>query len=281
MDSGTLRRAAVFHAVAVAGGITAAGRVLGKSASAVHADLRRFERDLGLTLTQRIGRSIKLTARGRSVFNAVDRALAELDSACTLTDERAPNAPALDIGSVSAFGRYRLMPRLLEKIPAAQRIVLTIQTHDNLLAALCKGEMSMALTYRPVIAAPLMTIQVATESLVLVGADGPAEFEDAVHGWLPMVTYDEYEYVFGCWYSAAVGKNPPIVRRHDHFTELEDALASVAAGRGATIAPKDACEAMGLKATGPQCSNDIYLCGTQAALESAVAQTVIGALRDD
>ena len=57
MNGNMLRRAVVFHAVGLSGGITAAGERIGKSPPAVHADLRRFEREVGVALTERVGRS--------------------------------------------------------------------------------------------------------------------------------------------------------------------------------------------------------------------------------
>lgn len=278
MDSGLLRRAAVFHAVGLAGGITAAGERLGKSPPTVHADLRRFERDMGIRLTERVGRALRLTPAGRRIFEAVGSALADLDRLCTSGHDAASMLLPMRLGTVTGFGRYRLVPNLMRQLPREQRLILRTDTHDAILDAVGRGEIDCALTYRPVVAAPLKTLMVATETLILVGARDEAEVADASAGRLPFITYDEYEYVFGRWFADAVGSQPPLLRRHDHFSELEEALASVAAGRGATIAPADACIAAGVSGVGPNCGNNIYLCGTAAALESPEAQLVIACL---
>jgi DNA-binding transcriptional LysR family regulator len=275
MDSSTLRRAAVFHAVGLAGGITAAGQRIGKSPPAVHADLRRFEREVGIRLTERVGRSLRLTPKGREIFDVVGRALSDIDRACADIGSDAPVVSPLRLGAVTGFGRYRLVPALLPRLPLEQRLVLRTDSQDVLLDALGRGEIDLALTYRPVVAAPFESLAVADEELVLVGAAGTAA---AAAGRLPFVTYDEYEYVFGRWFAEIVGSQPPFLRRHDHFEELEEALASVAAGRGATIAPADACRAFGLETAAPACRNGIFLCGSRAALRTPEARLIAACL---
>jgi DNA-binding transcriptional LysR family regulator len=280
MDSSTLRRAAVFHAVGSAGGITAAGERLGRSPPTIHADLRRFEKDIGVALTERSGRGLRLTPMGRRVFEVVGRALSDLDMLSTFARTDAAADLPLRIGSVTAFGRYRLLPALLQRLPTERRLVLTTDSHDALLASLGRGEIDLALTYRPVIAAPLKTMWVAAENLVLVGARDEDAIAAARNGRLRFTTYDEHEYVFGRWFSDAIGAQPPMIHRHDHYGELEEALASVAAGRGATIAPADACRVVDLQPIGPSCHNDIYMCGTNKALNSTDAALIAASLRD-
>lgn len=279
MDSNTLRRAGVFHAVGLAGGITAAGERLGKSPPAVHADLRRFERDIGMPLTERVGRGLRLTPQGQRIFSAVSRSLADLESACASTLELAVDAMPLRLGVVTGFGRYRLMPRLLTRLDQDVQLILRTDSHDVLLAALKGNDIDLALTYRPVIAAPFQMLSVASEKIGLVGATDET-LEAAKQGRLRFVTYDEYDYVFGRWFTDAAGGQPPLLQRHDHVTELEEALAIVKAGRGVTIAPLDACAAFGLIAVGPVCQNDIHLCGTGAALASTHAAEIIEWLRE-
>lgn len=278
MDSSTLRRAAVFHAVGLAGGITAAGQRIGKSPPAVHADLRRFEREVGIRLTERVGRSLRLTPKGREIFEVVGRALSDIDRVCAAIGFDVPAVSPLRLGAVTGFGRYRLVPALLPRLPLEQRLLLRTDSQDALLDALGRGEIDLALTYRPVVAAPFESLAVAEEELVLVGATGAGGIADAGAGRLPFVTYDEYEYVFGRWFAEIVGSQPPFLRRHDHFEELEEALASVAAGRGATIAPADACRAFGLETIAPACRNGIFLCGSRGALRTPEARLIAACL---
>lgn len=281
MNGNMLRRAMVFHAVGVAGGISAAGERLGKSPPAVHADLRRFEREVGAALTERVGRSIRLTHKGRTMFDAIGRALGDIDRACASASDPAEVPPPLRLGAVTGFGRYRLVPALLPRLASTQSLLLRTDRHDALIGALTQGEIDLAVTYRPVVAATFEARIVASEELVLVGADGADPVAAVQDGSFRFVTYDEYEYVFARWFAEALGGQPPNLPRHDHFDELEEALASVAAGRGATIAPADACAAFGLAPCGPPCSNAIYLVGTVRALATEEAELVRQSLAAD
>jgi DNA-binding transcriptional LysR family regulator len=275
------RRAAVFHAVAATGGITAAARILGKSPPAVHADLRRFERDVGVLLVERVGRSLRLTPKGRALFETIGAALDAIDQTRSNIAAEDPSAQPLRLGAVTGFGRYRLVPRLLPALPSARSLRLKTGSHDDLLALLLADQIDFAITYRPVVAAPIESLVVAQEELVLVARNADDHLVAAAQaGVLPFVTYDEYEYVFARWFAETQGRQPARLRRHDHFDELEEALASVAAGRGATIAPADAASAFGLSPVGPACRNAIYLCSTRERLRSTDAALLSSCLKD-
>jgi len=270
-EGADLRRAAIFHAVARAGGIAAAARAIGKSAPAVHADLRRFERDIGVSLMERSGRALRLTPQGRVLFDTIGRALDEIDRVRVYLNRDDGFVTPLRIGTVTGFGRYRLAPRLFERIPGDRPVQIRTGSHDDLLAALLAGEIDLAISYRSVTAVPVQSIDLASEDVVLVGATGDLSSLEAVER-LRFVTYDEYDYVFGHWFDQVFGRQPASLIRHDHCTELEEALISVRAGRGATIAPLDACLAAGLEpAKAGKAANKLYLCGIGGALASPEA----------
>jgi len=71
----------VFVAVAEAGGLSAAGRRLGVTGSAVSQALRRLEERLGLTLFQRTTRSVRLTEAGERLYAVARSALDEFRGA--------------------------------------------------------------------------------------------------------------------------------------------------------------------------------------------------------
>jgi DNA-binding transcriptional LysR family regulator len=75
-----LRLLRVFRTVAEKGGFTAAEVTLGKSKSAISADVSALETRLGLTLCQRGRGGFALTAEGALVRDATLRLLADLDS---------------------------------------------------------------------------------------------------------------------------------------------------------------------------------------------------------
>ncbi len=273
-EGADLRRAAVFHAVARAGGIAAAARAIGKSAPAVHGDLRRFERDVGVTLMERSGRALRLTPQGRALYETIARALDEIGRVREHLRRPEPSLLPLRIGAVTGFGRYRLASRLFAAIDEARPLTLITGSHDELLDALAMGRVDFAITYRAVVSAPIDSIAVAEEALVLVGAGAEAAVSLPEIERLRFVTYEEHDYVFGRWFAALFARQPDALDRHDHCTELEEALASVRAGRGATIAPLDACLAFGLEPVGGRCANTLYLCGVGSALATPEAAAI-------
>lgn len=239
MSKTDLRRASVFHAIASAGGVAAAARHLGKSAPAIHHDLKRFETDAGCALFERVGRSLQLNAAGRLLYETIGRALRDIELARAQLAQLDPSVHPLRIGAVSGFGRYVLAPRLFAGMPSARRIELRFAEHDLLLDALRHNRIDLAITFRRVAATPIHSTAVAVENIALAAAitcDEGIEnhLADAV-----FVTYDEHEYVFGPWFESVRGMQPASLKRGDHVTELEEALEAVACGRGVTIVPED------------------------------------------
>ncbi|MGY4396329.1 DNA-binding transcriptional LysR family regulator [Sphingomonas sp. UYAg733] len=274
MEGGHLRRAAVFHAVAANGGIAGAARAIGKSAPAIHSDLRRFERDVGVPLTERVGRGLQLTLEGRALFETVGRALDDIARMSAHLRDTDPSVLPLRIGAVTGFGRYRLAPRLFEELLSERPVGLRMGSHEDVVAQLVRGEIELALTYRTVNVVQVESALIAEEELVLVGGAALADASLEVIERLRFVTYEEHEYVFARWFAAVHGRQPETMIRHDHCDELEEALLSVVAGRGVTIAPSDAALAFGLTPVGRACSNRIYLCATGDRLDGPDAMMI-------
>ena len=234
-----LRRAGMFHAIAAEGGVAAAARRLGKSAPAIHHDLKRFEADAGCALFDRVGRRLQLNAAGRLLYETIGRALRDIELAHVQLAQKDPSIHPLRIGAVSGFGRYVLAPRLFAGMPRGRRIELYFAEHDLLLDALLHNRIDLAITFRRVAATPIQATAVFDENIVLAA---PADSDDGIGDRLAdevFVTYDEHEYVFGPWFESVQGAQPARLRRGDHVTELEEALEAVACGRGLTIVPED------------------------------------------
>lgn len=285
MDGASLRRAAVFRAVAAHGGINAAARALGKSPPAVHHDLQRFQAGVAAPLFQRVGRRLVLTPAGRALNEAIARALDDMERTLARLQQDAPEALPLRIGCVSGFGRYRLAPRLLASLPPTRPLELQFGAHDDVLARVLRNDLDFGVTYRPVVAAPVASTPLAEEELVLAAPAGRAPpGVDEVAG-LPFVTYDEYEYVFGRWFEAVLGRQPAPLRRLDHASELEEAVASVAAGRGCTIAPFDALapwrdHVQAVRPGPARCANTLHLLALGDGLERPDARLVLAVMAD-
>jgi DNA-binding transcriptional LysR family regulator len=289
MRHADLRRAAVFHAVAAAGGIAAASPRLGKSPPAIHHDLKRFEAEIGRPLFERAGRALRLTAAGQALFESVGRALDEVERTRWRLSQEDPALRPLRIATVSAFGRYRLAPGLMRSLAADRPLELTFGTHEAVLAAVSGGAADLGVTYRPVTAAPVQSKPLAEEEIVLAIARTAVEPADlAAMAATTFATYDEYEFVFGHWFETVFGRQPDSLRRLDHAGEIEEAMESCAAGRGAIIAPLDLVEASAwrervrvIRPSGlPLCLNTLHLLGLGAALASADADMIRTAVGD-
>ncbi len=287
MRHADLRRAAVFHAVAAAGGIAAASPRLGKSPPAIHHDLKRFEAEIGRPLFERAGRALRLTAAGQALFESVGRALDEVERTRWRLSQEDPALRPLRIAAVSGFGRYRLAPRLMAGLPADRPLDLLFGAHDTVLAAVSNGTVDLGVTYRPVTAAPVQSRPLAREEIVLaVARNAEAPTDLPAMATTTFVTYDEYEFVFGHWFETVFGGQPDSLRRLDHTGEIEEAMESCAAGRGAIIAPLDLIEAPAWRdrvrvvrpPSLPRCANTLHLLGLGAALTSSDADMIRSAL---
>ena len=235
-----LRRAAVFHAVATCGSISKAAHRLGRSSPALHHDLKCLERELGRPLFERAGRSLRLSPGARRLFESVARNLGDIERELEWFSRTGVSGEVLRIAAVSGFARYRLAPALFSRADACQLELIT-GSHEQVVYALTSGRADVAITYKPVTAVPIVAQSFAEEEYVLLGPrDSPTLSSLQAVEELSFVTYDEYEYVFAHWFKEAFDRQPGRLRRADHTTELEEAIESVAAGRGVTVVPADA-----------------------------------------
>jgi len=260
------KRMAVFRTVVAQGGVNAAARVLHKSPSAVTYDLQQLERQLGTQLFRKSGRRLLLTPRGRSLAASIERACLDLQQAWERFDDASAREP-LRIACVSGFGRYRLMPRLLRLLPRERSVEVLFRTAEGVLALLESGRVAFGVSYRPLAASGIASMPLGEEELVLVGpASRRASPMAAQVPALPFVTWEEFDYVFFRWFEANGVALPRPWLRVDHFDELEEALESVACGRGWSIVPLDAARGRAYRGRvrvhrldGRTCANDIDL----------------------
>lgn len=269
------KRLSVFRTVVASGGVTAAARVLHKSPSAITYDLQRLESLLGARLFRKSGRGLALTPRGRMLAASIERAYLDLQHAWDSAGAEDVPQP-LRIACVSGFGRYRLAPGLLRALPEGRPLEMLFRTASEVLTLLEAGHVAFGVSYRPLVTPGISSVRIGEEELVLVGsrsqrrAPTPEQIRQ-----LPFVTYEEYEYVFFRWFEAHSIPLPQPWRRTDHFDELEEALESVAAGRGWSVVPLDAALSRAyrsrLRVYRPLqriCSNHIHLIGRERELRS-------------
>jgi DNA-binding transcriptional LysR family regulator len=271
---------AVFNAIAAEGGITAAARRLAKSPPAVHHALKQFERRMGRPLFERVGRRLRLTADGRAYHREIERALTGIERATRQWSGASAHLRPLRLGAVSGFGRFRLYPRLLKLAPPERPIEILLDSQDAIVAALLREEIDLAVIYKPIVAAQIETRAVAEEELVLIAPLGTPRLRMAAELLKQhFVTYQEYEYVFGRWFHDVLGKQPAALNRLDHSSELDEALAAVASGRGITIAPRDAWangpwreQTRAVRIAKKACHNALYLAAVGGGLSSEDAR---------
>jgi DNA-binding transcriptional LysR family regulator len=282
IDRIDLRRLAVFRAVVEAGGVTAAAAVLHRSPSAVSDDLAVLQRHLGTPLFEKVGRRLQPTARGRALARSLERAYLDLQEAWHTATAEGADEP-LRIAAVSGFGRYRLLPALLPAMPAERRLEVRFATADQIREWIERGRVDIGVSYRPLVGDGLASIAVASEEIALVGPMGSTTPKDPAD--LRFITYDEYEYVFLHWFNHHGIALPQPWRRSDHCEELEEALESVASGRGWSIVPADAARArtfegrLAVHAWGAApCTNIIYLAARDRQLDGADARWIASLL---
>lgn len=87
----TLRQLHVFVAVARSGSVSAAARELGLSQSATSQALTEFERQLGVSVAERLGRRLELNAVGQRILSRAEQLLNDVD--LFESEAREPDGP--------------------------------------------------------------------------------------------------------------------------------------------------------------------------------------------
>ncbi|WP_448631263.1 LysR family transcriptional regulator [Cellulomonas soli] len=240
-----------LRAVGTHGGVTAAARVLHLTPSAVSQQLAALQRSVGVALTERVGRGLRLTPAGQALAEAA------VDVAVALERARAACETYLDrpegLVRVSAFqsGAQLLLPGLLTRVAARGGIVLECSDEDvaqDEFAALT-DRVDIVVAHRPdrshdwsAAGVPVRTVPLLREPLdvaVPVGhalaarpAVEPADLvgEDwiAVRDGFPVAT------VLAA-VATASGQAPRIVHRINDFHVVESLVAS---GHGIALLPR-------------------------------------------
>lgn len=120
----------VFSVVADAGSLSAAGRTLGLTPSAISRTIDRIEARLGVRLMLRTTRLLTLTAEGLSYLGAARRILADLDDAeQAVADQGAPRG-RLRVSAALAHGRLVVVPLLKGFVARYPHILVDINLTD-------------------------------------------------------------------------------------------------------------------------------------------------------
>jgi DNA-binding transcriptional LysR family regulator len=236
MDLPDLRFLASFSAVYETRNLTRAAVRLGRTQPTVSYQLRRLEALIGAPLFVRDSSGVVPTALADGLYSLIGRLAADL---ADLRGGGTDPERALSLASVSGFGRYVLAP-LLRRAPfEGQRVTLRFPVGEEVVQRAVSGDIDLGFVFRAVAHSALVVEQVFEATYVLVAGPAwarrlpsPARFVD-----VPMITYDEADYVIGRWLGHHFGRHPPRWHAADHFEELEEVLDAVAADRGVAVVP--------------------------------------------
>ncbi|ADD41030.1 LysR family transcriptional regulator [Stackebrandtia nassauensis] len=137
----------LLHVLRLRGTVTAAAEQLRLSRSAASHQLASLQRSLGVPLTERVGRGLRLTEAGLRLAEHAGRVLAELEEAESAV-ERLRGAPAgtVRIGAVQVLA-VNLLPGLLSRVRdshAALRIEARSITTEDAMTAVSSGMLDVA-----------------------------------------------------------------------------------------------------------------------------------------
>lgn len=110
-----------FHAVAKAGSVTKAARMLHVSQPTVTTQLRQLERAYGVELVHRSARGLQLTDLGAALYRVTERIFAlEQEAVSLLTDASGALTGALRVGSVGPYFAMQLLAEFSHRHPTIQ-----------------------------------------------------------------------------------------------------------------------------------------------------------------
>jgi DNA-binding transcriptional LysR family regulator len=185
-----VRRLRVLHAVSAYGSVTAAAAALGYTAPAISQQLAALEREVGMRLTERVGRGIELTPAAGILVAHADALLARLDAAesdlAALRDQVSGRVALAAFPSAGAAIVPAAWSALARSAPQV-RLDLTEMEPEESLPAVLRGELDVAVAHeydlmprpldplferRELLTDPVLLAVRADDPLV-VGADGP------------------------------------------------------------------------------------------------------------
>jgi DNA-binding transcriptional LysR family regulator len=246
-----LRGLQTLRTVRTHGGVTAAAAVLHLTPSAVSQQLAALQSEMGVQLTERVGRGLRLTPAGDALADAaVDVAVAveRARAACTAFLEQ----PSGSV-TVSAFqsGAQMLLPGLLTRVRALPGVTLACSDEDVALDdfAALTDRFDVVIAHRPEggsgwgrAGLPLHVVPLVREPLDLaVPVEHPLARRDEVHpgelrdeDWITVRQGFPVAALLDA-VTAVAGGPPRVVHRINDFHVV---AALVAAGHGVALLPR-------------------------------------------
>lgn len=251
------RHLPAFLAVCEAGSVHGAARLLHRTQPAVSYQIRQLQRQLGVALFERVGRRLKPTAEGEALHRYSAAALGEfVDLGRQLTGREVDRQAPIRLASVTGFGRYVLVPRLVRRLRQRPwrnaRLEVVLRAEDDVYGRVLDGHadagfvfrasVSHRMTLRPAYREEFVLIAPPAETALFPQQGPPGQLESYV--LLPWITYEEGEYLLGAWFEAHWGRMPDGIRSAHHLEDLEEVHDFVAAGHGVAVTTLDAARAL-------------------------------------
>ncbi|WP_394850580.1 LysR family transcriptional regulator [Pendulispora brunnea] len=227
---------ATFTSIYETGNVTRAAAALHRTQPTVSYQLRRLEEVLGQPLFIRRAARVVATPLADQLYRLVRGFTRDVE---LLRKGEGEKDTGLLLASVSAFGRYILFPVLLGEEFAQRPITLRYPELDEVLRRVRDGQVDAGFVYRAPVDARLSVEPVYEETLDLIAGAAWARKLRTMEAFqdVPLVTYDDGDYVVGRWFGHHFGRRAPRWSSVSHFEEVEEVVATVAAGRGVAILP--------------------------------------------
>ena len=238
----------IFRTVVDEGGIVRAANKLNRVQSNVTTRIRQLEEYLGTRLFRREGRSIRLSAEGRTLLAYADRLLRLADEAVGEMRTGKPRG-VFRLGSLESTAGSRLAPILSRYHSLYPDVVVELATGTAgaLVTRVMNFELEAAFVSEPFTAPMLEARPVFEERLVLVTSRAIRKVSSPVDiGRSTLIAFTQ-----GCSYRKRIeewlGSGNVMPERILEFSSYQAMIACVAAGTGFAVVPKSVLQ--GLRAS--------------------------------
>ncbi len=170
----TVTQLVAFLTVARRGLVTAAADELVVTQPTVSAAINALQKELGVTLMHRNGRSLQPTAAGEAYLPYASSVLGLLDQGARAAAEAATSAPTLRVAAVTTAGDHLVAPllRLFREAHPDLELILHVGNRDDVFRRLTRHEVDVGITGRMPADLPLEGRPFAANPFVLVTEPG-------------------------------------------------------------------------------------------------------------
>jgi DNA-binding transcriptional LysR family regulator len=158
-----------FDAVARTGSLSAAGRLLGLTPSALSRIISRIESRLGVRLMIRTTRTLSLTPEGEAYRLAARRILADMTESEGAISYQASPRGRLRVSASLAYGRLTIVPLLGEFVALYPEILVDLSLGDELTDVL-GGKADVAIRFGPLSDSPLTARRLGSNGRTIIAS---------------------------------------------------------------------------------------------------------------